>query len=64
MEFETCKNILKANDLTNVINIVLIHLSSQNSDEERFVREVREATGKQVYAAKKNLTINLNKVPY
>lgn len=64
MELETCKGILKANDLSQVINIVLVHLSSGNSNEERFVREVREITGKTVYAANKGLTIDFNRQPY
>ena len=64
MELETLKNMLKASDLTNVINIVLCHLSSGNSDEERFIREVREVTGKQVWAAKKGLELDFGKEPY
>jgi phosphoribosyl 1,2-cyclic phosphodiesterase len=64
MEISTCINVLKASDLTNIINIVLCHLSDGNSDEERFIREVREATGKQVYAAKKGMELNFNINPY
>jgi phosphoribosyl 1,2-cyclic phosphodiesterase len=64
MELETCKDILRANDLSKVVSIVLLHLSSDNSDEERFVREVREITGKQVFAAKRGLTIDMNINPY
>lgn len=64
MELETTKEILRSNDLTAVSNIVLIHLSDGNSDEERFVREVREVSGKTVYAANKGLTIDLSKNPY
>ena len=64
MVLDTCKGILQANDLTNVINIVLVHLSDGNSDEARFVKEVRELTGKVVYAANKGLSIDFNKVPY
>lgn len=64
MEIKTCINVLKVSDLTNIINIVLCHLSDGNSDEERFIREVREATGKQVYAAKKGMELNFNINPY
>ena len=64
LELETCKGILRANDLSKVINIILVHLSSGNSDEARFVREIRELTGKAVYAADKGLTIDLNINPY
>lgn len=42
---------LAANDLSQVREIHLLHLSAGNSDAERFAREVREATGKPVYVA-------------
>lgn len=61
MELETVKGIVKANDLTKIRNIVLIHLSSQNSDEARFVTEIQQVTGKPVYAACKGLTVDLSK---
>lgn len=61
MSLETCKTVLKRNDLSKVKNIVLIHLSDSNSDENRFIREVERQTGKVVYAAKKGLKISLNK---
>ena len=64
MELKTTKGILSANDLSNTLNIVLIHLSDGNSDEERFVREIKELTGKQVYAANKGLVIDISQVPY
>jgi len=64
MELETCKGIIQANDLDQVINIVLVHLSSGNSDEARFVSEVQQVSGKPVYAARKGLEIEFNKNPY
>lgn len=64
MELKTCKGIFKAADLSEVRNIILIHLSSDNSDEEMFVREVREETGRPVYAAHKGLEIDINLIPY
>lgn len=51
MSLETCKAFLKANDLSMVREIHLIHLSSGNSDAERFKREVQAVTGKPVYIA-------------
>ncbi|MFK2309501.1 hypothetical protein ACIXNW_11975 [Bacteroides fragilis] len=60
MELESCKQALKENDLSNVANIVLLHLSSNNSDEHLFVSEVQKLTGKAVYAAKPGLSITLN----
>lgn len=64
MEIEQTKAILAENDLSQVDNIVLIHLSDGNSDEERFVREVRQLTGKPVYAANAGMTLDLSKQPY
>lgn len=45
------KEFLKANDLSRVEGIWLIHLSDDNSDAERFKREVQGLTGKPVYIA-------------
>lgn len=64
MEIEQTKAILSENDLSNVDNIILIHLSDGNSNEERFIKEVRELTGKPVYAAQAGMTIDLSLEPY
>jgi len=56
-----CKEMLLANDLRKVQNIVLIHLSDSNSDEERFKKEVHELTGKNTVCASKGLIIDFNK---
>ena len=64
MEIETTKGILRANDLSGVNEIVLIHLSNGNSDERRFVREVQETSGKPVYEAVAGLELNLSINPY
>ncbi|OHT44461.1 MBL fold metallo-hydrolase [Flavobacterium tructae] len=61
---ENCKDMLAANDLSAVNNIVLIHLSDSNSNEKQFVKEVYELTGKNVTAAKKGLEIEFNKTPF
>lgn len=45
------KKFLLANDLSQVKEIHLIHLSNDNSDAERFRREIREITGLPVYVA-------------
>lgn len=64
MEIETTKTILLAHDLTGVNTITLIHLSSDNSSEKRFVDEIQAATGKCVRAAYKGLEFSLTKEPY
>lgn len=48
---DNVKEFLKANDLSRVREIWLLHLSDQNSDAERFKREIMELTGKPVYIA-------------
>ncbi|GGI98137.1 MBL fold metallo-hydrolase [Paenibacillus hunanensis] len=50
---EHVKDFLRSNDLSHVQQIHLLHLSDNNSDEERFRREVMELTGLPVYVAKK-----------
>ncbi len=59
-----CKDMLSANDLSKVNNIVLIHLSESNSNEKQFVKEVYELTGKNVAAAFNGMKINFNKTPF
>jgi phosphoribosyl 1,2-cyclic phosphodiesterase len=63
MSLSTAKYILKSNDLSQVDNIVLIHLSNGSSDEQRFVSEIKRLTGKQVTAADKGVEIELL-IPY
>ena len=45
------KELLKANDLSKVQQIWLLHLSDGNSDEKRFKREIQELTGKPTFIA-------------
>ena len=64
MSLETCIEALKKNDLKGVQNIILIHLSPQNSDADLFKNKVIEATGKNTHIALKGLVIDFNKNPY
>ena len=48
---ENVKEFLRANDLSRVQEIHLLHMSDGNSDEERFKREIQELTGKMVIVA-------------
>jgi len=64
MSLNTCKQMLGANDMSQVNNIILIHLSDSNSDEKRFKYEVEQQTGKQVCIAVSGLTMELNKTPF
>ncbi|HBG40219.1 MAG TPA: MBL fold hydrolase [Porphyromonadaceae bacterium] len=62
MELSSCKSILRSIDLNRVMNIILIHLSENNGDEDVFVSEIQRETGKVVYAAKPGLNIELSKM--
>ncbi|MBV5348898.1 MBL fold metallo-hydrolase [bacterium] len=64
MSFDTCREALLANDLRGVNNIVLVHLSDSNSNEEEFKRDIHLATGKTVHVAKKGLKIKINRHPF
>lgn len=57
--FEHVKEFLKANDLSSVKDIILIHLSGDNSDPEMFKNEIEKLTGKPTYIAHKGLQIDL-----
>lgn len=57
MSVETCLDTLKANDLSKVNNIVLIHLSDRNSDAKMFQKMIQDATAKTVTIAVPGLTI-------
>lgn len=48
---ENVKEFFKANDLSKVREIHLLHLSDNNSDAERFKKEIQELTGKMVFIA-------------
>jgi phosphoribosyl 1,2-cyclic phosphodiesterase len=50
---EHVKNFLKANDISQVQEIWLLHLSDGNSDADRFRREIQETTGKLVRIAQR-----------
>jgi len=51
MSLERLLEMLRANDLSKCQEIHLLHLSDDNSDEERFARVVREATGIPTFVA-------------
>lgn len=61
---QNCLEFLAANDLSGVNNIVLIHLSDNNSSEPAFKKAVESLTQKTVHIAKDGLTIELNITPF
>lgn len=64
LSLETCKEFLQVNNLSKVKSIILLHLSDGNSDENRFIKEVRELTGKAVFVADKGRTFSLSINPF
>ena len=49
MSIETLLDLLRANDMTKVRQIYLLHLSDNNSDVEAFKKIVQQETGAEVY---------------
>lgn len=60
LELSNCIRYLQISDLSQVQKVVLIHLSDGNSNETQFVQQVREATGKRVYAANAGMVLQFN----
>jgi phosphoribosyl 1,2-cyclic phosphodiesterase len=61
---EHVKEFLQANDLSQCREIILLHLSSQNSDATRMIREIKEATGITPKIAEPGLEVELELYPY
>lgn len=65
MSLETCTDLLRSNDLSQVNNIVLIHLSDSNSDEKAFKKHIERVTGKTTTIANEGIVIeNFNINPF
>lgn len=60
MSIDTCIQLLHDNDLRNVNNIVLIHLSEGNSNATDFRSKIIQATGINTVIAEKGLIMNMN----
>lgn len=55
---------LKANDLSQCREVILLHLSDANSDSARMIKEIEEATGIKAKVADPGLEIELEMYPY
>ena len=65
MSIDTCLGFLRANERRHIRNIVLLHLSSRNSDAIMFAKSVQTiAPNASVWIADKGLEINLSKHPF
>lgn len=61
MELEDTIECIKNNMSSELNNVVLIHLSEIQSDEQMFIEKVHAETGVRPVVAEKGLTININK---
>lgn len=61
MELGTCLELLAANDLREVSEIMLLHLSNDNSNEKRFKEAVEASTGLRTYIANPGLVIDIDR---
>lgn len=65
MELGTTLEFLKVNQGPDLRNVVLLHLSDNNSDAEMFVARAKEVVGMaDVYVADRGMEIELNKEPF
>lgn len=64
MSLETLKDILQVNDLKQVNNIILLHSSKENGDENLFKDEIEKLTGCKVSIAKKGIEMIIDKRPF
>jgi phosphoribosyl 1,2-cyclic phosphodiesterase len=61
---EYLKEFFKSNDLKQVREIVLLHLSEGNGDPELFLDEITKTTRRKTYLAQKGFEITMNKNPF
>jgi len=64
LSFDKCNEFVMNSDLSQVVNIVLLHASDFNSDVGAFKAKMKQNTNKQVYIADKGLEINFNINPF
>lgn len=64
MSLEHCKQMLRSTDLTRVNNIILLHLSKNNAEPDRFRKEIELLTGKKVYIAERGLELPIDVTPF
>ena len=64
MSIETACGFIRANTSPNLRNVVLCHLSQQNSDAEDFTARIKSLVDCPIYIAKKGLEVELNLCPF
>lgn len=64
MELHTFLDFISTNDNAGLRNVVLLHLSNNNSDKTAFVGKTQRITNANVYVAEKGLEVDLNLCPF
>ena len=64
MEINDTINFLKQQELSNTKRIILIHMSSKNSDSKQFVELIEKSIGIPATAAIPGVEINISNNPY
>lgn len=64
MSLENCKHELAEMDLAYVMNVVLVHMSKDNGNLERFTAEVARSIKKRVIVAQNGQKLKLSKEPF
>ena len=62
MEFGTTKSVLAEHDLSEVQDIMLLHLSEHNSVSAQFEEDIERLTGRMVYIARPGLSVDITKI--
>ena len=63
MEIKTVERMMRTLDMTDVVDVILLHLSDRNADRKSFQQRIANASGKPCITAKK-MIIDFNKQPY
>lgn len=64
MSLEHCKQMLQATDLRDVTDIVLLHLSANNAEPQRFKKEIELLTGIHTTIAQRGVVMPFNQTPF
>lgn len=63
MEIKTVERMIRALDMTDVVDVILLHLSDRNADRKDFQQRIANVSGKPCIAAQK-MIIDFDKQPY
>lgn len=65
LELGTLKEVLRINDISNVKELILMHLSGTNSGGDmELIHEIEKSSGKPIYIAKSGFELKLSNTPY